>query len=104
MADNADVVGRLEKLSKKLDEAAKVNTVAIRLDILGKIIDDLNKNPELAAIFGPQVSGKLALYFDGRDMKFVDAGVVKLTPEQEKKFVEAIKPILKENLGPHLRR
>jgi len=104
MADLHSDSNRLDDLSKKLDIAAKASPIAVRLDILDHIISDLDENPDMKALFGPQVSSKLALYYDGRDMRFVEAGFTKLTPTQEQKFVETLKTVITANISPHLKK
>jgi hypothetical protein len=66
----------------------------IKLDVLQKIIDDLDGNPTLKEIFGEPVTSKLAIIDNEGSLRLVEAGVVELTDEQKKTFEDTLKPII----------
>ncbi|OYT41132.1 MAG: hypothetical protein B6U86_03130 [Candidatus Altiarchaeales archaeon ex4484_43] len=71
--------------------------VGIRMDVLDNIIDDLNNNEELKAIFGEPVSKALVVVADNNDLRIEDGGVVELTGEQEKRFLDILDEVIRAN-------
>lgn len=71
--------------------------VGIRLDILRGIMDDIDSNSSLNAIFGPHVTSKLGIIAEVNDLKIVDAKIVELKKEQEAEFLKELSGILKRN-------
>ncbi len=70
-----------------VDETERVR---VRCDVLVKIIEKLDSNPELQDIFGIPVSKALVVVADGNDLRIEDGGSVDLTEEQSKRFLEIL--------------
>ncbi|RLI93237.1 MAG: hypothetical protein DRO89_00450 [Candidatus Altiarchaeales archaeon] len=71
--------------------------VGIRMDVLDNIIDDLNNNEELKEIFGEPVSKALVVVADNNDLRIEEGGTVKLTGEQEKRFLDILDEVIRAN-------
>ncbi|HEX55453.1 MAG: hypothetical protein DRO94_02165 [Candidatus Altiarchaeales archaeon] len=82
------------------EETEKVNPdrVGIRMDILENIIKDLNANEDLRKIFGVPVSRALVVVADNNDLRIEEGGLVELTEDQEKKFLEILEEIIRANM------
>jgi len=78
-------------------EEVNPERVGIRMDVLDNIISDLNANEELKEIFGEPVSRALIVVADNNDLRIEDGGVVELTDEQEKRFLEILDDIIRAN-------
>jgi len=78
-------------------EEVNPERVGIRMDVLDNIISDLNANEELKKIFGEPVSRALIVVADNNDLRIEDGGVVELTDEQEKRFLEILDDIIRAN-------
>ena len=61
--------------------------IRIRCDILAAIINDLDKNGELRAIFGGSVSEALVVIAEGADLRIEVGDSVKLTEGQSSVFL-----------------
>lgn len=77
---------------KVVDETERVR---VRCDVLVKIIEELDSNPELQDIFGMPVSKALVVVADGNDLRIEDGGSVDLTEEQSKRFLEILNEVIK---------
>ncbi len=77
---------------KVVDETERVR---VRCDVLVKIIEKLDSNPELQDIFGIPVSKALVVVADGNDLRIEDGGSVDLTEEQSKRFLEILNEVIK---------
>ncbi len=75
---------------------AKEARVRIRLDVLGKIIDELNTQAELEGIFGYPVINSLVIVADGNDLR-IEAKKGDLNKEQEEKFLGILDKVIKKN-------
>ncbi len=75
-----------------VDETERVR---VRCDVLVKIIEELDSNPELQDIFGMPVSKALVVVADGNDLRIEDGGSVDLTEEQSKRFLEILNEVIK---------
>lgn len=78
-------------------EDVNPDRVGIRMDVLDNIIDDLNNNDDLKKIFGEPVSKALVVVADNNDLRIEDGGVVELSEEQEKGFLEILDSIIRSN-------
>jgi hypothetical protein len=78
-------------------EEVNPERVGIRMDVLGNIINDLNGNEELKGIFGEPVSKALVVVADSNDLRIEDGGMVELTEEQEKKFLDILDEVIRAN-------
>ncbi|RLI85054.1 MAG: hypothetical protein DRO76_05990 [Candidatus Altiarchaeales archaeon] len=79
-------------MRKVVDETERVR---VRCDVLVKIIEKLDSNPELQDIFGIPVSKALVVVADGNDLRIEDGGSVDLTEEQSKRFLEILNEVIK---------
>ena len=70
--------------------------VRIRLDVLDKIIEELNTQAELEEIFGYPTANSLVIVADGNDLR-IEASQENLTKEQEEKFLKILDEIIKKN-------
>jgi len=84
----------LKSLTDKLDEPL----VGIRLDILRKIMDDLDENPKLVKLFGSPVCSKLAVVPDVNDIWVTELNLVKLSGEQKKEFQGELSAIMQKRI------
>ena len=85
---------RAKMLDSKREQAlSDPKGIGYRLDILDVLIDELNADEDLKAIFGKNVSSKLAVFSDGKVMSIVEAGYVQLTEEQKIRFLSRLKDI-----------
>jgi len=82
----------LMAVRKVVDETERVR---VRCDVLVKIIEKLDSNPELQDIFGIPVSKALVVVADGNDLRIEDGGSVDLTEEQSKRFLEILNEVIK---------
>jgi len=94
----------LEEKGKELDarksaaEQGLDSVVGVRLDVLKKIVEDLDAQPRLREIFGEPVSAHLGLMALGNDLKFSELEVVELDEAKKKEFVDILREILGRNL------
>ena len=72
--------------------------MGFRLDILATIINELNKDTELVAIFRNNVHANLAIYFDGKQISIVERGIKKLDDIQKITSLKRLKAI-NESVG-----
>ncbi len=79
------------------DETEEEERYGLRMDVLANIIDDINNNEELQTIFGTPVAKSLVVIADSNDIRIEEGGVIELTDEQEKKFIEILDSIIKSN-------
>ena len=68
--------------------------IGVRLDIMERVIGDLNQNAELQGIFGVPVSKALLVVADGNDLRIEVHGDVELTPEQSQEFVSILEDVI----------
>ena len=73
------------------------NRVGIMMDVLDRIIADLNARQELKAIFGVPVSRSLVVVADCNDLRIEEAGSVSLTDDQQSKFLAVLDEVIREN-------
>ena len=73
--------------------------VGFRLDVLDRMIDLLNADPQLKTIFGDPVSAKLAVFSDGKTISIVESGLVPLDEAKKLKFLQRLKEINDSMLG-----
>lgn len=66
----------------------------IRLDVLDKIIEDLNSSAELEEIFGYPVIRSLVIITDGNDLS-IEANKEDLDEEKTEKFLRILDEIIK---------
>ncbi len=69
----------------------------IRLDIMKKIISDVDNHPILKEIFGVPVSNKLAIITVNKKLRLVENGVLELSDDQKQVFQSIIVNIINEN-------
>jgi len=82
---------------KKDDLGINPDRVGIRMDVLDDIISDLNDNEDLQRIFGVPVSKSLVVVADNNDLRIEEGGVVALSKEDEKKFLDILERVIKAN-------
>lgn len=103
MANASDLEERARKLEEKAKtvSSSKKPILAVRLDLVKSIIDDLDSNEELKGIFGSPVSSKLALVYDSEDntMNVAEARMVELDDMKKIRFLKIVEEIFKKNLG-----
>jgi hypothetical protein len=77
--------------------------VGIRMGVLAQIIDDLNRDAELRAIFGTPVSQNLVViaeYEDGEiDLRIEEIRDRPLTESENRRFVEILNRTVTTNLS-----
>jgi len=82
----------------------RIYRIGIPLNVVNNMIADLNLNEELKAMFGNPVSAGLVIVAEKTDdgdvdLRIEDAGVVKLSPQQTKRFTEILDYVIKTNSG-----
>ena len=68
--------------------------IRIRCDILAAIINDLDKNGELRAIFGGSVSEALVVIAEGADLRIEAGDSIKLTEGQSSVFLGILNQVV----------
>ncbi|MEM2918557.1 MAG: hypothetical protein QXY62_03560 [Candidatus Altiarchaeota archaeon] len=68
--------------------------VRIRLDVLDKIIQDLNSNAELEEIFGYPVIRSLVIVADGNDLR-IETSEENLDEQKTEKFLKILDEVIK---------
>lgn len=97
--DSESLAGREKLLAAKSTGKSSVSSgVGLRLDLLDRIIDELNACRELKEIFGDPVSASLAVYSDGADVSIVDAGLTELSEEQKLVFLSRLREVYAKTL------
>ena len=76
---------------------ANPNRVGIFMDVLARIIADLNQSQELRKMFGTPVSRALVVVADNNDLRIEDAGQVPLDPEQTETFLRVLDQVITGN-------
>ena len=90
-----EVISRAkERHSVEIVELEK-ERVGIRADALVEIIKELEGNEELRKMFGKPVSAALVVIADNNDLRIEEAGAVKLSDGDRKRFVEILNEIIK---------
>ena len=77
------------------------NRTGIRMDVLDRVIEDLNACRELQELFGVPVSRGLCLIADGNDLRIEDNGRVSLTAQQQQTFLGVLERILQTHVTSH---
>jgi len=72
--------------------------IGLRLDLLRRMIDELDADTEMITLFGNPPSSKLAIFSDGKNMSIVDAGIIKLKEDQKLRFLMKLKDIYEKTL------
>jgi len=87
---------RRKKLEERLNKMKATPLVAVRLDILKKVIEDLDSNPELKQIFGEPVSKHTALVWDkaNNEILIADANIDSIDHAGELKFLKILREVL----------
>jgi len=93
MADRNDLDARASALAN-VAKALKQPRVGIRLDILARIMADLDSDKELQGMFGSPVTAKLGIIAAVNDLRIVEIEAVKLSDAQKKRFLEVLNAIL----------
>lgn len=70
--------------------------VRIRLDVLGRIIEELDTRAELEEIFGYPVSKSLVIIADNNDLR-IEAEKGSLEKEEEEKFLSILDEVIKKH-------
>jgi hypothetical protein len=76
---------------------ANPDRVGIFMDVLDRIIDDLNNTPELQQIFGVPVSRALVVVADNNDLRIEEGGRVPLTEDQRNAFLRVLDEVVRAN-------
>ena len=99
-ASKPELEQKSAELDQRLDAYKKGEEMymAIRLDTLRKILDDLDADPELRQIFGGDVTGKLGLISMRNDIKISELKMTDLSDADAKKFLHNLRTILRKNL------
>ena len=66
----------------------------VRVDVIKKVIREIDSNQRLSEIFGERPSNKLALVHKGKQFFFVNAHDIDLTDEQEREFLAIVQKIM----------
>ena len=69
-----------------VDPKKPMGSVGIRLDVLRSVMDEIDSNDKLGAIFGSPVCSKLGIVAAGDDLLILEGADVKLTDEERKVF------------------
>lgn len=95
-----DLESKSKDLNQRLDAYKKGEEMymAIRLDVLRKILDDLDSDPELRQIFGGDVTSKLGLISMRNDIKISELKMTDLKEAEAQKFLHNLRSILRKNL------
>jgi len=98
--DAEELADKSRQLDDRKDAAEKGDEMfmAIRLDVLRQIVDDLDADPELKQIFGGKVSEKVGLVSMRNDIKISELKMTDLSKEDEAKFLHKLRNILRKNL------
>lgn len=83
-----------------VEEKEEINAerTGVRMSALEGIIKDLNKNPALKEIFGIPVSEALMVVADNNDLRIEDAGMIDLSEQQIKKFLQILDKVVARHL------
>ncbi|MBN2014201.1 MAG: hypothetical protein JW778_03385 [Candidatus Altiarchaeota archaeon] len=71
--------------------------VGIRMDVLYKIIKDLNNDVELQRLFGAPVAKSLFAVAEENDFRIEEGGNVELSDEEIQQFLQRLNKIIKSN-------
>ena len=75
----------------------------VKLDVLRRVLDEIDADPELQAIFGTPVSSKLAFIDREGVLKVVEAGELPLNPQQKKTISNRVQAIIDKHKRGGLR-
>jgi hypothetical protein len=82
---------------KSPGKPATPQRVGIFLDVLERIIADLNRSEDLQEIFGTPVSRALAVVADNNDLRIEEAGRLTLDREQTATFLRVLDRVITAN-------
>ncbi|MBD3387946.1 MAG: hypothetical protein GF416_02760 [Candidatus Altiarchaeales archaeon] len=91
-----DLDKRSADIEKKMMDAYKRPKIAIRLDILRRIADDIDADKTLQEIFGSPVSEKIAVYAEMNDLRIGDAKKAEISEEQERTLLAELEKIIEK--------
>jgi hypothetical protein len=97
----ADLEARRGKLDERLRKMRSVPLIAVRLDLLKNLINDLEADPELKRIFGEPVLRHLALVWDkaNDDVLVADANVEEIDDGSKIRFLKILRELIDRDLG-----
>lgn len=98
--DPAGLEERRRRLEERMRQVKQQPLVAVRLDLLKKLIDDLNTNQELKDTLGEPVTEHLALVWDkaNDDILISDANVESMDDVAKIKFLKQLSEAINESL------
>lgn len=79
--------------------AGEPEGTGMRLDILRRIMDDLDANDTLKELLGTPPTENIAIVAMDGELNLYEPGMVKLTDEQKKSFVAEVDAILKRRIA-----
>jgi hypothetical protein len=97
-----DALDSLEERRQKLEERRKqiesTPLQVMRLDLLKRIINDLETDPQALELFGPEPLKHMAIVFDetNDEILIADANIGELNVDNELKFVRFLRDIIKK--------
>ena len=99
--DPTDLEERRKRLEEKFKTVKATPLLAVRLDLLSKMIDDLDADPELQNLLGKKPSKNLALVWDkaNNDILLADVNLGQVSPENKIRFLKYLSEVLKKEQG-----
>jgi len=82
----------------KTTEDANDTQMALRLDMLQDIIEDLNANTKLQKLFGDPVSESLMIVADQNDLRIEYAGEEELTDKESELLIGILEETIQANI------
>ena len=79
--------------------AVNPDRVGIYLDVMDKIIRDLNDNEQLRRIFGEPVERSLVVVADDNDLRIEGGPDVALDEDETKTFLRVLDEVIRANSG-----
>jgi len=98
--DSIALEERRRKLEERFKNLKSSQLLAVRLDVIEKVIADLGGNPNLKSLFGEHVAQHLALVFDkvGNDILIADANIEHIANIDELKFLRILQDIVNKDM------
>ena len=96
--DSGELEERRRLLEERLSQVKASPLLAIRLDVLLKLMSRLSKDPELKGLFGGPVLSHLALVWDkaNDDILIADANIDEIENLDEVKFLKLLHEVVDE--------
>ncbi|MFH1055188.1 MAG: hypothetical protein V1744_03720 [Candidatus Altiarchaeota archaeon] len=98
--DMSSIEERRKHLEERMNQMKATPLVAVRLDVLEKLIRDFNSNEELRGLFGNPVSRHLSLIWDkaNNEVLVADANVGEVSSASELRFLKALHDVVEKDL------